>query len=358
MELSRKEEKDYTIITSVIAIIICIILCIGGMYLSHWYAANYFTVSHSDGNPKALFGDSFGAVNALISSFAFAGVIVAIVIQRNELRLQRHDLGLQRKEFETQNNTLKLQRFENTFFNMMSLQQQIVDGLSFKDVTKEQIVEDAPNPHMGRLSTEVLLDNTIQGRELFYYSFVQMIHHITQIDGSSTKGYGMRYYLYNSGFNSYDECYTPSYFDHYFRHLYTIIKFVDKADFLSDEEKYQYVAMVRATLSRYELVWIYYNGISSRGKLKFKKLIEKYSLLKNLREDLLSISLENLTSLSERGFSYDWLLENGFSGTDYEFFLSDDEKIDDKYFLSAFYTREELAKGHNLLERWKKLYKY
>lgn len=148
MESIKKEEKDYTIITSVIAILICIGLCIGGMYLSHWYAANYFNANQGDGNPKALFGDSFGAVNALISSFAFAGVIVAIVIQRNELRLQRHDLGLQRKEFETQNNTLKLQRFENTFFNMMSLQLQIVEGLSFKDVTKEQIVEDAPNPQM------------------------------------------------------------------------------------------------------------------------------------------------------------------------------------------------------------------
>ena len=357
MEPSKNTDKDYTITTSVIAIIICIGLCIGGMYLSHWYAANYFNVNQSDGDPKALFGDSFGAVNALISAFAFAGVIVAIVIQRNELRLQRYDLGLQRKEFETQNNTLKLQRFENTFFNMMSLQQQIVDGLSFKDITKERIVEDAPNPHMGRLSKEVLFDNTIQGRELFYYSFVQITHHITKSDGSSAKVYGMRNYLHNSGFNSYDESYTPSYFDHYFRHLYTIIKFIDKADFLSNEEKYQYVAMVRATLSRYELVWIYYNGISSIGKVKFKKLIEKYSLLKNLREDLLSLSRENFTLLSRRGFSYDWLLTNGFTGTDYEFFLSDNE-TDDKYFISAFYTSEELEKGQDLIKKWKNLYKY
>lgn len=79
MESTKNEDKDYTIITSAIAILICLGLCIGGMYLSHWYAANYFNVNQSDGNPKALFGDSFGAVNALISAFAFAGVIVAIV---------------------------------------------------------------------------------------------------------------------------------------------------------------------------------------------------------------------------------------------------------------------------------------
>lgn len=355
MDNNKTEEKDYTVIITIGAIIICLFLCIGGMFLSHWYATTHFDINTTDGNPKALFGDSFGAVNALISAFAFAGVIVAIFIQRNELRLQRKDLILQRKEFETQNDTLKLQRFENTFFNMMSLQQQIVDGLSFKDRDKVNVVEDSPNPNMGRISKEVVLDKAIQGRELFYYSFVQMTHYVRRDDGKDAKVPGMRYYLYNSGFNSYDDCYTPSYFDHYFRHLYTIIKFVDKTDFLSETEKYQYIAMVRATLSRYELVWIYYNGISSIGKAKFKKLIEKYSLLKNLREDLLSLSHENLTSLERRGIKYDWLLENGFSGTDYEFFLSEEEN-DEKYRLSAFYNSEDVEVGRELLKRWKRLY--
>ena len=55
------------------------------MFLSHWYAKEYFEVSN-DNNAPALFGDSFGTVNVLIS--AFAGVIVAIIIQRYELRLQ------------------------------------------------------------------------------------------------------------------------------------------------------------------------------------------------------------------------------------------------------------------------------
>ena len=123
---NKNDEKDYIGLIICIAIIVCLLLWIGGMLLSHWYAEKYFIVSEND-NPQALFGDSFGAVNALISAFAFAGVIVAIFIQRNELRLQRKDLGLQRNEFSTQNETLKLQRFENTFFNMLSLQQQIVN---------------------------------------------------------------------------------------------------------------------------------------------------------------------------------------------------------------------------------------
>lgn len=64
----------------------------------------------------ALFGDSFGVVNVLlISALAFAGMIVTFVLQRKELEVQR-------KEFFSQNETLRLQRFENTFFNMIDLQ--------------------------------------------------------------------------------------------------------------------------------------------------------------------------------------------------------------------------------------------
>lgn len=53
------------------------------------------------------------------------------------------------------------------------------------------------------------------------------------------------------------------------------------------EKKYEYVAILRSTLSRYELVWLFYNCLSEYGKDKFKPLVEKYALLKNLRLELL-----------------------------------------------------------------------
>ena len=83
-----------------------------------------------DENERGTFGDQFGAVNALFSGLAFAGLIYTIILQRHDLKLQRRDLRLQREElaltrkemeeqtaeFEKQNETLKIQRFENTFF--------------------------------------------------------------------------------------------------------------------------------------------------------------------------------------------------------------------------------------------------
>lgn len=143
-----------------------------------------------------------------------------------------------------------------------------------------------------------------------------------------------------------------TYFDHYFRHLYTIIKFVDNADFLSFDEKYKYTSMVRATLSRYELIWLFYNGISSVGKLKFKRLIEQYSLLKNIREDLLTLSKENLKIVTNKGFNQKFLQDNGYSGTDYEFWITDDKNDTERYYISAFYNKEELERGERKVREW------
>lgn len=276
----EEEERDYTSLIILGAIAACLILWAGGSLLTHWYAKTYFSVGENE-NAPALFGDSFGSVNALISAFAFAGVIVAIFIQRNELKLQRKDLGYQRQEFITQNETLKLQRFENTFFNMMSLQQQIVNDLSYEIEEKKTVFEDSGDIDIGTIRKEIIVNKTIRGRELFSYLFMEEPHYVELTHDTKQKAYGLRGYLfYVGGPKAYEESYATTYFDHYFRHLYTIIKFVDGAEFLNFDEKYKYISMVRATLSRYELVWLFYNCIYGIGKVKFKKLIERYSILK------------------------------------------------------------------------------
>lgn len=47
---------------------------------------------------RGQFGDLFGAVNALFSGLAFAGLIYTVLLQRHELALQREELKLQREE--------------------------------------------------------------------------------------------------------------------------------------------------------------------------------------------------------------------------------------------------------------------
>jgi len=49
---------------------------------------------------RGTIGDMFGVANALFSGLAFAGLIVTILMQRKELKLQRKEIGHNRVEFE------------------------------------------------------------------------------------------------------------------------------------------------------------------------------------------------------------------------------------------------------------------
>lgn len=324
------------------AIIICLIICVGGAYVSYILAGRCLPDNSDEVCLPALFGDSFGAVNALISAFAFAGMIVTFCLQRTELKMQREELAAQRTEFSQQNETLRLQRFENTFFHMMELQQEIVSDLRVNDTTKVNVEEDSPNGR-GWLGKEVPINHEIQGRNLFYYAFNVAKHY----DSRSKAIYGMSGVLHNIGLQAYYDYYTPTYFDHYFRHMYRILKFIDENRWLGEDKQYEYATFLRATLSRYELVWLFYNGLTF-GKFKLKPLIEKYAMLNNLRPELLSLCKENQGRLS---IGLDEVMKAGFSGRDFEFFLSENPH-GDKYTLSAFYGKN-IKEGIRRLEGWK-----
>lgn len=98
-----------------------------------------------------VFGDSFGVVNSLFSGLAFALLFYSTWLQRKELEsqrteleLQREELMLTRKEFAQQNETMKIQRVDSTFFKMLELIDQHheintspVDKFSFPQLIKQ-----------------------------------------------------------------------------------------------------------------------------------------------------------------------------------------------------------------------------
>lgn len=239
----------------------------------------------NDKDIRGTFGDQFGAVNALFSGLAFAGLIYTIILQRRDLELQRNDLQLQREElvltrkeledqtaeFEKQNETLRIQRFENTFFNMLSQFQEVVNNMAIQYKRRNETHEAA-------------------GRDVFRTAFEQMpvLVEIPNGDRTHQSYIGMTNVIKGAGMEGYCKSDVPTYFDHYFRLLYRILKFVKETPLVTNfEDEYQYTSMLRAILSRYELVWLYYNGLSEYGCEKLKPLIERYAMLKNLREDLL-----------------------------------------------------------------------
>ena len=213
-----------------------------------------------------LLGDSAGLINALFSGLAFGGVILTIIWQiKND---NRSKINAQRLQF------------ENTFFNMTQTFEHIVEGLVVEknDIQGGDTGTLFLNYYSSEISTEQG-DSTgteIKGRAVFKYIYQQR----------KLEGKLLRDAIVESGLAPY-EIALKGILDHYFRYLYRILKFIDETDLIDAEQKYRYASMFRAQLSEFELVLIYYNGVSQMGCEKLKPLLEKYSVLKNIRlEDL------------------------------------------------------------------------
>lgn len=211
---------------------------------------------------RGTFGDMFGSVNALFSGLAFAGLIVAIRLQSEELALQRQELADtrtvledQKTQMEAQATTLQLQQFEATFFQLLRTLSDIVGAI------------DLVSPKNGVVT---------HGRDCIKIFYERLEVAIGNARGSyreqAKAGYSVFYKDHEHELG------------HYFGHLYHIIKFVDLSEV---PEKRRYTSFVRAQLSSYESLMLFYNCLNSQGSANFKPLVEKYGLLKHVPRALL-----------------------------------------------------------------------
>ncbi len=275
-------EKDNEISISLIGLG-TVLLIIGLWFLT------YFLLKDLGLDERGTLGDMFGTVNALFSGLAFAGIIITILLQRKELKYQREELKATRKEFVIQNKTLRTQRFENTFFGLINLHNQIVKDIDFE---KHDLLSST--------------SETFIGRDAFQQAFKELRQELKQSEFDI----------------AYKKVYTrhSTDFGHYFRNLYRIIKIIHSTEFVSKEEleskkllnshydfnyleRYKYTSIVRSQLSDFELLILFYNSISKYGK-KFKPLIEQYSLLKNLPKTYIE-NKELLKLYDSRAFKND-----------------------------------------------------
>ena len=265
---SKKNKKRNKYIYLAVIISVCTIV---------FWALSFFLLFFKP-EIRGTFGDMFGAVNALFSGLAFAGLIITLVMQHEELGLQREEISqtndeleAQRKEFEAQTTTMKIQRFENTLFNLLALQQRIVDNLSFEPKDSDDHTPPSKGRHVfGSLYNSV---KTFYGDSVSSY-----VHGI--------KGMIIR----ENNINAFKKSKGISTLDHYFRHLYRIFKYINDSPLIEDKDKYPYACIVRAQLSDYELIVLFYNALNveDKGELKFKSLIETYAVFNNIRADLLA----------------------------------------------------------------------
>lgn len=75
-------------------------------------------------NKAGVFGDSFGVLTSLFSGLAFSGMIITILLQREDLKLQREDLTETQNEMKEQKNIFRLQNFNNSFYRLLDFYRQ------------------------------------------------------------------------------------------------------------------------------------------------------------------------------------------------------------------------------------------
>lgn len=230
-----------------------------------------------------VIGDWFGGTTApLIGLAGFIMIVAAYLAQQEELKLTRESLDAQREEleltreemkltrleFEEQNATLARQRFENTFFQLLSLHHTIVKEIQYQG------------------------KKVYRGREYFYHAYTAY----NQLYSYEADDMGI---VSSEPFNPQTDvdclvkAYKEFYSDHqdnvghYFRNLYHIVKLINNTVGLSEPEKRNYVSIVRAQLSTYEMVMLFYNATVGHGYWKFRQLIIDYEFLQNMNKDII-----------------------------------------------------------------------
>lgn len=170
----------------------------------------------------------------------------------------------------SQDEAMKRQQFETTYFSLLEQQQMIrsqlkgnignetYEGILYLQCLKSQLVDALSE--LNYIQDEVTEDNKVmlknRANELYMDFFLPNVSNL----------------------------------GHYFRHLYHILKYIEDSHF-SDSRKY--ADLLQSQLSNDELFLLAINGISNYGRKEMLPLMDKYGLLENYNAngDMLTVRL-------------------------------------------------------------------
>lgn len=290
------KEKSYLSQTNNIDVIILYIvglLVIFGMYLSfdHFFASILLKLK-----PEIYgqIGDYIGGTAGSI--WALAGVILfylALREQRKDLKINHRTLELQveelekqrsemehsRKIFEMQLKTQDLQRFENTFFKLLNLHNQKIDGL-YHFVSSET--------YKGRACFRMgykILDDRINNS---YFNYVDDGYGGYNQQEKKIDNVKLAEDLLKETYDLFYQDIVGNVFIHYFVSTTYILEFIHTSPSIEKKDKNYYAAIFRSQLSNDELFLIFYHSlIHIKGERLFE-LCLYYNIFDNFDFSLLS----------------------------------------------------------------------
>lgn len=215
------------------------------------FLINLFAIGQSS---FGEWGDFFGGVlNPLLTFLTFLGLLITIILQQKELKQSR-------KEFKGQKEALQNQEFDNKFFQMLNLLNNITEKLILKSESTEY-----------------------QGKDIFTILKNTLQQHIEN-EGIMNPMNG-KFLNFQNAFNKFNKQYDTT-FKYYFINLYQVLKYI-RTYSNSENEAKEYSNMLRAQLTRDELILLAYNaiGVQNFTTDDYQQLVETYSFFEHLRYD-------------------------------------------------------------------------
>ena len=304
------------VVLSDLLVLILILIVVAGVWAYSWYWIDTHILSvapsQSTSEAQGQFGDKFGAINSLFSGFAFAAIIFTIILQNRELSHTKHAMQEQSK-------TANSQRFDATFFQLITLHNDITDklndlqqlGRSAFVAFHERVIRSDPDFSafcaLGKLEREeirALKDNRAKGDHRVPETFKSRLTDadVSNIESLLERGVAFCDNYLDPSMEMHErkirEAYTVAAalhidkYSHYFRNLYHILKFVKESPLILDSERHRYARIVRSQLSEVELVALFYNSITQirlpgredmeLGYPKMGRLLAEFDILQNL----------------------------------------------------------------------------
>ena len=255
--MKDKQEKWWNspfIIIATIAIII-----VYGSYIFNFYNQ---TISKSSGD-WGTFGDFIGGtLNPTLAFLSLLAILQTIRIQSKELAKSSEALELSKKELsrsasaqEKQLESIKIQNFENTFFNLLKFHNSIVNNFKLSRYDYSTAETDTFNKEE---AFRIICDDIItkSRTDNSYFTNVSNI-------------YNEYYLLYQNILNK------------YFDNIYQIFNFISDSNF-SHKEKKKYSDIFRVQFSQSELELLFYHCTYSNGFITLKPYIEEFNFFEFL----------------------------------------------------------------------------
>lgn len=211
------------------------------------YAWRFFGPLSDQPGTWGQFGDYVGGIlNPTFSFLALLALLATLGFQVRELRISTRELQNSARALAAQNETLRTQTFEATFFQILRLHNEIV-------------------------AAHEIPERTLKGRACYKFYYGELLGRLrnegaTNLPDAAVTHYEVFYSQHQHALG------------HYFRLLYNLVKLIKRTERI---DRQFYCNLIRAQMSSDELSLLFYNCLSSYGSVKFKPLVEEFALLKN-----------------------------------------------------------------------------